>query len=93
MPKKQNEKFRANLSYEEMKNALPKIERRIKELQEFDVNSVRKQFSPEVRSLETKEGKIKTGRHYCDPKISHEELGSEDLEGAYKNAKTKITIS
>lgn len=44
----------ASLSYEEMTAALIKIERRIQELKSFDVNSVIKQFSPEVKSLETK---------------------------------------
>lgn len=37
-----------------MKNALPKIERRLKELEEFDVETVQKQYSPEVKALETK---------------------------------------
>ena len=54
MVKKQKEKQKANLSYEEMKNALPKIERRIKELEAFDIKSVQKQFSHEVKALETK---------------------------------------
>lgn len=44
----------ANLSYEQMKNALPKIDRRIQELKTFDVQSVSKQFSPEVKALEIK---------------------------------------
>lgn len=54
MVKKQTTKRQANLSYEEMRVAIPKIERRIKDLQDFDVNSVPKQFSPEVKALETK---------------------------------------
>jgi len=54
MAKNQKEKQKANLSYEEMTHALPKIERRIKELEEFDVSTVQKQFSPEVKALETK---------------------------------------
>lgn len=44
----------ANLSYDEMKIAVPKIERRIQDLKSFDINSVSKQFSPEVKALETK---------------------------------------
>jgi len=51
---KQKERYKANLSYEEMKNALPKIDRRIKELEDFDISSVQKQHSPEVKALETK---------------------------------------
>ena len=54
MKKAHPEKRKANLSYEEMTIALPKIERRIKELTEFNVESVQKQFSPEVKALETK---------------------------------------
>lgn len=54
MKKAQPEKRKANLSYEEMTIALPKIERRIKELTEFSVELVQKQFSPEVKALETK---------------------------------------
>lgn len=44
----------ANLSYEEMKIAIPKIERRIQDLKNFDIKSVKKQFSSEVKALETK---------------------------------------
>jgi uncharacterized protein (TIGR02391 family) len=54
MKKAQQEKRKAILSYEEMKVAIPKIERRIQDLKSFDVNTVSKQFSPEVKSLETK---------------------------------------
>lgn len=46
--------YPANLSYEQMRLTIPKIERRIQDLQSFDVNSVNKQFSPEVKALETK---------------------------------------
>lgn len=54
MSKSQITKKSANLSYEEMRIAIPKIERRIQDLKNFDVNSVSKQFSPEVKALETK---------------------------------------
>ncbi len=30
------------------------------------------------------EGKIKTGRHYCDPQLSYENLSEEQLKGIYK---------
>jgi uncharacterized protein (TIGR02391 family) len=54
MKKNQPIKRSANLSYEEMNYAIQKIERRIQDLNNFDVNSVIKQFSPEVKALETK---------------------------------------
>ena len=44
----------ANLSYEEMKIAITKIDRRIKDLTDFNVEAVTKQFSPEIKALETK---------------------------------------
>lgn len=38
------------------------------------------------------DGKIKRGRHYCDPQLSHEDLTQESIEGAYKGSGTKQTI-
>lgn len=52
--KKNITKQSANLSYEQMKEALPKIERRLNELREFNISSVQQQFGPEIKSLETK---------------------------------------
>lgn len=49
--------------------------------------------TPLVLVLEMEEGKIKTGRHYCDPQISFEKLTQEDLDRAYKGAVTKILIN
>jgi uncharacterized protein (TIGR02391 family) len=54
MKNNQPTKRSANLSYEEMKVAIPKIERRIQDLRNFDIKSVSKQFSPEIKALETK---------------------------------------
>ena len=54
MAKKQETKRSANLTHSEMQIAIPKIERRINDLKNFDVASVSKQFGPEVKSLETK---------------------------------------
>jgi ketosteroid isomerase-like protein len=41
--------------------------------------------TPLVLVLEMKEGEIRTGRHYCDPRISHENLPTETLQSLYKN--------
>lgn len=43
-----------NLSYEEIKTAIPKIERRLQDLKNFNVQSVNKQFSPDTKALEVK---------------------------------------
>lgn len=41
--------------------------------------------TPLVLVLEMKDGKIKTGRHYTDPRLSHLFLTKEDIDKAYKN--------
>ena len=51
---KQQEKREAHLSYQEMKEAIPKIDRRIKDLVEFDVNTVQDRGDSRISSLETK---------------------------------------
>lgn len=48
--------------------------------------------TPLVLVLEMEDGKIKRGRHYCDPQLSHEDLSQESIESAYKGSKTKQTI-
>ncbi len=48
--------------------------------------------TPLVLVLEMEGWEIRTGRHYCDPQISHEELSSEILERAYKGTPTEIVI-
>lgn len=40
--------------------------------------------TPQVICLEFKNGKIKTGRHYCDPQISHLHLSEKTLKKIYK---------
>lgn len=40
--------------------------------------------TPQVIVLEMKDGKIKTGRHYCDPNLSYEYLSEKDIRQAYK---------
>lgn len=45
--------------------------------------------TPMVLVLEMKDGKIRTGRHYCDPKISFELLPEEEISKAYKNPQSE----
>jgi len=48
----------ANISYEEMKSSILKIERRITDLNEFDPNSVNKRNDPKIRVLKDKLDKL-----------------------------------
>ncbi len=48
--------------------------------------------TPLVLVLEMEGGKIKTGRHYCDPQISHETLTKEQLDRAYSGTPTERVI-
>lgn len=54
MAKQRDQKKSADLSINEMQAAIPKLDRRINELKSFDVDSVSKMGSPEVKALETK---------------------------------------
>lgn len=49
---KQPEPVQANLSYQQMEVAIPKIDRRISDLRGFDIDSVTKLFDPKVSALE-----------------------------------------
>ncbi len=40
--------------------------------------------TPLVLVLEIEDGKIKTGRHYCDPDISYAHLSAEQIKKAFK---------
>ena len=44
----------ANLSYEEIEASIPRIERRIKEIDEFDINSVKERSDPRIKALSNK---------------------------------------
>ncbi len=44
----------ANLTIEQMRAAIPKLERRIKDLETFDVGSIRKRFDPIIQTLAKK---------------------------------------
>lgn len=48
--------------------------------------------TPLVLVLEMKNGKIRTGRHYCDPQLSFLHLSKQQVEKAYKSSKSKIVI-
>lgn len=48
--------------------------------------------TPLVLVLEMENGKIKTGRHYCDPQISHEILTQGELDRAYRTTATQQVI-
>lgn len=49
--------------------------------------------TPLVLVLEMENGKIKTGRHYLDPRLSQKKLTKEQIEKAYKNGKgSKLII-
>ncbi len=48
------EKSSANLNREDMRNALPKFERRIEELKQFNVDEIIDRYDPRIRALEKK---------------------------------------
>ncbi|MBU1202979.1 nuclear transport factor 2 family protein [Patescibacteria group bacterium] len=49
-----------------------------------DPKTKKKFRTPLVIVLEFKDGKIKTGRHYCDPKLSYLYLSKEQVNKAFK---------
>lgn len=62
MPKtKQKELREAHLSYEEMSAVIPKIDRRISDLNSLDINSVNDRSDPRVRTLENKLDELMVG--------------------------------
>lgn len=56
MPKSRQpqEKFPANLSRENMRNAIPKIERRIAELNQFNIDEITDRYDPRIDALKRK---------------------------------------
>lgn len=48
--------------------------------------------TPLVLVLEMQDGKIRTGRHYCDPQLSHQTLAEADFNRAYRDTPTKQII-
>jgi len=57
-----------------------------------DPKTEKMHHTPMVLVLEMKNGKIKKGRHYCDPRISFEELPKEVIEEGLKNTASEILI-
>lgn len=49
--------------------------------------------TPQVIVLELENGRIKTGRHYTDPRLSYMYLTNEVIDQALRNTNTKIKIS
>ncbi len=49
--------------------------------------------TPQVIVLEIENGKIKTGRHYTDPRLSYLELSKETINTALRDTESKIIIS
>ncbi len=49
--------------------------------------------TPQVIILELENGKIKTGRHYTDPRLSYLELSKEDIDQALRSNESKVIIS
>lgn len=48
--------------------------------------------TPLVLVLEIKDGKIRTGRHYLDPRIGQRQLSKEEVEKAYKNSRGSLMV-
>lgn len=48
--------------------------------------------APLVLVLEMKNGKIRTGRHYLDPRISSKYLSQKQIEKAYKKGRGSLVI-
>jgi ketosteroid isomerase-like protein len=48
--------------------------------------------TPQVIVLEFTDGKIRTGRHYCDPRLSFKELTNDQIDLALRDTNTKFTI-
>lgn len=48
--------------------------------------------TPEVIVLEIKEGKIRTGRHYCDQRISYLSLSDKQIETGLRGTSSKLVI-
>ena len=49
--------------------------------------------TPQVIVLELVNGKIRTGRHYTDPRLSYMELTKEAIDTALRDTTTKLIIS
>lgn len=57
-----------------------------------DLETGKEYRTPLILVLEFKDGKIRTGRHYLDPRISYEYLSRDEVENAYKNSKGPLFV-
>lgn len=58
-----------------------------------DPDTGRMYRTPQVLVLEMEQGKIKKGRHYCDPRLSYEELSVVEIErDALKGTASKMVF-
>lgn len=58
-------------------------------IESYPDQKTKKMFrTPMVIVLEMKKGKIKTGRHYCDPRLSFMNLAKPQIKKALKNKKS-----
>jgi ketosteroid isomerase-like protein len=48
--------------------------------------------TPQVIVLELENGKIRTGRHYCDPRLSLANLSEEEINHTLERTPTKIIV-
>ena len=48
--------------------------------------------APLVLVLEMQDGKIRTGRHYLDPRIAKKHLSENEIEKAYKNSRDTVRV-
>lgn len=61
-------------------------------IESYSLEGVRYQ-TPMVLVLYFEDNKIKTGRHYCDPNLSHISLSKDILSLAYKNQIPQYVVS
>jgi ketosteroid isomerase-like protein len=57
-----------------------------------DADTEKEYRTPLVIVLEMDGGRIRKGRHYCDPAISYEHLEKEKIEEGYKGTRSKMII-
>ena len=74
----------ANLSAEQMRSAIPKLERRIRDLEGFDPNSMTQRNDPRLDALESKLKDTLAGV-FGDGTIEHNRFGSGSLDNAGYN--------
>lgn len=62
-------------------------------IESYPDDKTKKEYrTPLILVLEMKGGKIRKGRHYCDPAVSYLHLTKEQLEGGYDGTRSKKII-